>query len=350
MARYLKDFPLLIGKSLGEYAKRFTDPLIREGIANVNYDETLPLMSLVMTLGPMSKKAAGFPLGGSKEFSQAIEKRYRDLGGTVTYGARVEKILEEGGRATGVRLAGGAEVKADYVVSAMDMKATLFSLLDGTRLDPLHKELFDTVRVMDPCVQVSFGVDRDFSLEPDGNELFQLDTPVEITGKRLEWFNYKHFSFDPSMAPAGKAVVSSFFPADWEYWRKLADDRAAYKAEKERIAGFCAEQMEKRFPGFSTRIEMTDVATPLTWVRYTGNWKGTFMTWQLSPEFQQKHRFIPKTVPGLEGMYMASMWTTPPGGVSGAARPGRDVLQLICRKDGQALQGDNRLMVGGFEG
>jgi hypothetical protein len=49
----------------------------------------------------------------------------------------------------------------------------------------------------------------------------------------------------------------------------------------------------------------------------------------------RRHRFIPKTVPGLDGFYLASMWTNAPGGLSGAAEVGRGVVQLLCARDKQ---------------
>jgi phytoene dehydrogenase-like protein len=59
------------------------------------------------------------------------------------------------------------------------------------------------------------------------------------------------------------------------------------------------------------------------------------MTWILSNEFRRGHRYIPKTVPGLAGFYLASMWTDPPGGIPGAASAGRGVVQLLCHQDRQ---------------
>ena len=47
----------------------------------------------------------------------------------------------------------------------------------------------------------------------------------------------------------------------------------------------------------------------------------------------RRHRFIPKTVPGLDGLYLASMWTEAPGGLPLAALAGRGVIQLICARD-----------------
>ena len=78
---------------------------------------------------------------------------------------------------------------------------------------------------------------------------------------------------------------------------------------------------------------MTDVVTPCTFQHYTGNWHGSYMTWILSSDFQRRHRFVPKTIPGFPGLYIASMWTNPPGGLNGATAVGRAIAQIICRED-----------------
>jgi phytoene dehydrogenase-like protein len=334
MAPYLRTFLNLGDLTLEALAARFTDPLLRDAIENFLASKTMPALALAFTLGAMSKRTSGYPLGGSLPVARAIEKRFNDLGGRIVYRSRVEKVLERGGRAVGVRLAGGDEVSGDYVISAGDMRSTLFSLLDGSRADPLHRELLETGRVYDPMVQVSFGVDMDFSSQIScTGTYYQLEQPIEMAGRRLPYFMVKNYCYDPSLAPAGKSVVGTGTACDWSYWEPLIRDPAAYDAEKDRIATMCRERIDRLYPGFASKIEVTDVATPHTFARYTGNWKGTFMTWMLSSDFQRKHRYIPKTVPGLSGFYMASMWTNPPGGIPGAAGAGREVVQLLCQED-----------------
>lgn len=41
-----------------------------------------------------------------------------------------------------------------------------------------------------------------------------------------------------------------------------------------------------------------------------------------------------KTVSGLDNFYMAGQWVQPGGGVPTAAQSGRDVIQMICKRDG----------------
>ena len=47
------------------------------------------------------------------------------------------------------------------------------------------------------------------------------------------------------------------------------------------------------------------MATPATYARYTGNWKGTYMTWVQTPESSGFLRMIKKTVPGLDCFWLA---------------------------------------------
>ena len=69
-------------------------------------------------------------------------------------------------------------------------------------------------------------------------EMFRLETPLVVGRERQEWLAVKNYSFDPTLAPKGKSVVEAMFMSDdFGYWSELRKDRAAYTAEKERIAG-----------------------------------------------------------------------------------------------------------------
>jgi phytoene dehydrogenase-like protein len=335
MRRHLSALKTLSATTMGEYAERFRDPLLAAGISEAIGADT-PLIGLIMTLVPMAKHAAGFPAGGSLEFARAIEQRYASVGGEIRYGARVAHILEEGGKAVGLELEDGSRIDADYVISAADLRATLHSLLDGKRQDETHRVLLESGKLYPPCVQVSFGVRRVIhELDECLGESFKLEHPLQLAGAEVEWMNVKSYGFDPSLAPEGCSVVTSILSADWEFWNRLREDRDAYTAEKGKIAAACAEAIDARYPGFKDAIEATDVATPVTFERYTGNWKGTFMTWMLPPDFQRRYGHVRKTIPGLDNFYIASMWTVPPGGLPGAAMAGREAAQILCAKDGK---------------
>lgn len=119
--------------------------------------------------------------------------------------------------------------------------------------------------------------------------------------------------------------------SDYERWKKLREDPEHYKAEKERIADQVITLLDQRFPGLADQVEMRDVATPMTWERYTGNWKGSFEGWLITTKtFGMR---MSKTLPGLENFYMVGQWVEPGGGLPTAAWSNRNAIQMICKKD-----------------
>ncbi|HYP73062.1 MAG TPA: phytoene desaturase family protein, partial [Microbacterium sp.] len=71
-----------------------------------------------------------YPRGGFTEVIAAIARLAVHAGVTIRMGAPVERIVVEGGRARGIRLRGGAEHRADRVVSTADLHHTESALLE----------------------------------------------------------------------------------------------------------------------------------------------------------------------------------------------------------------------------
>ena len=46
---------------------------------------------------------------------------------------------------------------------------------------------------------------------------------------------------------------------------------------KEQVADQVIELLDRRYPGLADQVEMRDVATPVTFERFTGNWQGSWM-------------------------------------------------------------------------
>jgi phytoene dehydrogenase-like protein len=224
---------------------------------------------------------------------------------------------------------------SDLVISGADLHTTVYRMLDGKYVEPQHEELFRNEKIFSSSLQVSYGVKMDLSHEPDCvAQVYKLQKPLLIGNSEIKWFLIRNYAFDHTLAPEGKTVVECTFMADdFEYWEKLYKDKTAYRAEKERITAIVSEELEKKYPGFTSNIEVTDVLSPMTYVRYTGNYKGSYMTWVMTPGFMKHHRMIKKTLPGLDNFWLSGMWVQSPGGVPTGAKTSRDVLQLICRKD-----------------
>ncbi len=78
-------------------------------------------------------------------------------------------------------------------------------------------------------------------------------------------------------------------------------------------------------------IVMSDMVTPATVIRYTGNWQGSFEGWVITPKMGLKQ--MKQTLPGLKNFYMAGHWVQAGGGLPSALMSGRKAAQLICLHD-----------------
>jgi phytoene dehydrogenase-like protein len=320
-----------------QFASRFTDPLLRQAFREIWIPE-FSMVFLFFTFAYLGKRNAGYPIGGSMPMSLALEKRYRDLGGVINYNKKVARILTDNGRATGIRLVDGTGISAARVVSAADGHATLFDMLDGKFLDAGIREQYDTWPVFHSLLFVSLGINRKFDDVPKSVSglSFPLREPVMIADKLRERLPVHIYNQDPTLSPEGKTAITVMLESDYFYWKKLAEDRSVYVQKKDETASLIIRLLEQRFPGITDQVEVTDVATPLTFERYTGNWKGSFEGWLITPKnAYTMMKPLPQTVPGLKNFYMCGQWVEPGGGLPTSIMSARRLLKQICREDGK---------------
>ena len=322
--------------STREYAARFSDPFLRECFAKLFDLPDFPMLGMLLTLGWMHNQDAGYPIGGSRALARSLVRRYRDLGGEIAYSSPVDRILVEEDSAVGVRLSDGTEHYADLVVSAADGHATIFDMLGGEYVDDKIQHTYDEWPIFRPVIQVSLGVGVDLSDEPH-SIAYKLTEPVTIAGEAREVLSVKHYCYDPTLAPPGKSILVVLLESDYAYWQAIHEDEERYDAEKKDVALKVMARLETRFPRIAGQVEVVDVATPMTYERYTGNWRGSMEGWLLTTDTMgaAMGRGLEQTLPGLGNFYMAGQWVEPGGGVPAGPISGRRLMRRVCKEDGK---------------
>lgn len=311
----------------GEYGKRFKNPMLRATFQGAMGD--LSLIAVLFSFAWMNGGNGGYPVGGSLKLIGLIEENYRKLGGEIRFNSRVKRIIVNGRRAAGIELESGERVDADVVVSAADGHATLFDLLGKQYLDGKTQLRFSELKAFPSYLMVSYGVAREFAGEPELLTIM-LDSSIPIDpGTTSEAASFRIFNYDPNFAPPGKTAIVSFIPTyNYDYWVQLRDrSPEKYESEKQRIAAGIIDIFEKRYPGSKEKIEVVDVATPATIIRYTNNWQGSMEGWLLTPRSGAKQ--LPCTVPGLSNFYMVGQWISPGGGLPSGLMTARDVIGRV---------------------
>jgi len=330
MRGLLKYFTGRYAKSVVEYVKEIKDPFVRKAIEYL-FLPSAPVWFISMILAMLAEGQMALLERGSFEFISPIEKRFKGLGGQITYKSTVEEIIVENNHAVGVKLKNGEEYRADYVVSACDGYNTIFNMLKGKYTDNEIKHRYDTWQVGGALIMVSYGVAREFPDEPPYS-ILNLQEPFYIGEQKIDGFMVRHYNYSKFFAPPGKSVVQIELEGDWDYWNNLRNqDKTKYFDEKKRIASEVLKRLENIYPGISSKVEVTDVATPYTTWRYTFNHKGSYMGWLLTPELIMVQ--TKRTLPGLKTFYMAGQWAVSAGGVPTAIYSGRHAIQIICHND-----------------
>ena len=333
-------FLRLQGQTNMTFARRFKNPFLRESFELLYDGEEVALIVLLMPLSVFDQKSAGYPIGGSLKFAERIEQRYLALGGEIHYRTPVLKILTEGDKATGVLVRHQVSHPADITISAADWHYTMFEALDGRYADSkaiAHRDR-KGLEIFYSVIQFSFGIALDLTHLPHFSRFPLLHPITSPDGTSYERMEVHIYNYDPTLAPAGKtAVMVSFYTLNRDYWLDLRrTDRKAYKAAKESFLSQILPLLDDRLGGISDSLDLIDIATPATFHRYTGSWKGSTQGWLPGPNVLAASP-VKFTVPGLKNFYYSSHWNQPGGGLPVAVKTGRDVAMLIAKKHGKSI-------------
>lgn len=317
------------------FARKLKNPFLKEAFELLFDGDEVNLMVMAMPLAFYDKKSAGYPVGGSAKFAGRIADKYESLGGIIHYNTAVDKIIVEDYVAKGVLLCDGTSVYSDITVSATDWHFTVFKALEGKFTD--HKILklaeLKKLEVYPSIMLVSLGVSRDFK---EHQHFFRF--PIEKEYKSPDGTVYNRieahiYHYDPSLAPKRKTVIAmSFYTRNGEFWINLRNsNKEEYNRCKNDFAAAMIDYLDEKIGGVKESIEETDIATPATYQRYTGNWKGSVQGW-----FPAKNLMAPSpvsaTLPGLKNFYYTSHWSIPGGGLPSALKSAHDLAQIIKLK------------------
>lgn len=309
------------------YARYVSDERLLSLLNGLGY----PVMDGQATLGMWASFLYDWhvPLGGMQAFAGAFAQLVRDHGGQVHLGQRVEKVLVRDGAAAGVRTADGAEMAARWVVCAADMRHTYLDLIGREHLRPALVEKLERAVPSESFFVAFLGL--------DGSP--EMAVALSRFQAAHAWFHCADGQFliaallskdDPSVAPPGKHALWLGKYSPYEEWEGLRD--AAYRQRKEQEALDLMRHAEELLPGLSRHVEVIETASPLTYERYTGNWRGASAGWSWNPA--NRLRIDLAADVGLANLYHVGHWMYTPAGVPAAMITAWYIAQEISKQAG----------------
>lgn len=277
-----------------------------------------------------------YPKGGFQALADVFAKGVIKHRGKLVFKTMVTKILIEKGKAVGVELEDGTKIHSRYVVSNVDAKQTFFKLVGKQHLNRKYIKGLEEPLFMPPDFLISLGVDMDLkAMGFDGvailyNRSDSIDDIFSGDPDKCSLAIGMPSFCDPSHAPEGMATVqiSALFPYNHKnYWKREKDGARGeeYKKLKETVANKLISAAEEVIPELSKHIVCKDIATPLTFERYTLNSEGA-MGWFPSPGSKERSQKTP-----IKNLYQAGHWTFPGSGIDSVISSGRNAAQLVLK-------------------
>ena len=291
-----------------------------------------------------------FHKGGNGGFTQVLARAAEASGAEIRLGARVSDVITHEGRAVGVALEDGTELRAPVVVSALDPRRTFLDLVDPRELPADLVDNVERMRFRGVSAKVNFALDGlpvfpALPPQPHGGGVdhfggfLNIGPTIEYVERAFDaakygWYSERPFIdaaiqsvVDPDMAPPGKHVMSCFVQyapyelrgSDWETERESFGDKAQ-------------AVLESHFPGFGDLVLHREVVTPVDIERVTGLTEGNIF----AGEFLAPQMYFFRPAPGwsqyatpIKGYYQCGSGTHPGGCVIGS--PGKLASQRVLR-------------------
>src|SRR2546429_4292902 len=279
----------------------------------------------------------GYMRGGMGGVTQALAAAARDLGADIRCDAEVARILVRDGRTIGVALASGEVFNAPIVASNADARVTFLRLLDRNALPEAFVADVERINYASASLKINVALAELPSFrampgtvpEPQHRGTIHICPDQDYIERAFDDAKYGRPStqpilectipsvVDPSVAPAGKHLMSMFIQyAPYKLRGATWDDL------RDKFADRCFDLLNEYAPNFKRSVIARQVLTPVDLER-TFNLTGGNI-FQGAMTLNQLFLFRP--VPGyadyhtpIKGLYLCGSAAHPGGGVMGAA-------------------------------
>jgi len=355
MSQFPVDFPYLFkcySKTWGEVVdERIMNPKLKAIIsAQWGYYGLPPsqLSSFYYAMPAIGYLNGGgyYPRGKSQKISDALVHFIEEHGGKVILNTRVKQIMAKEQTAYGVKTDKGEEFTAKVVISNANAYDTFQKMLNEEEYLNDYISKLDKYSVSLSSFQIFLGLKDDLigksgitdseifyesGYDMDNSYQAAQKADVENCGIGLTLYDniYKGYS------PQGKNTLNIMTLQGFKHWEKFETDyfkgdKAAYRREKEQMADILIKRVEKSLlPGLSKAIELKEIGTPLTNIRYTGNYHGAIYGWDQTMNNSGQNRLAHHTP--IKNLYLSGAWTKPGHGYGGVLWSGVECFSEIMQ-------------------
>jgi phytoene dehydrogenase-like protein len=291
--------------------------------------------------------AWGGQRGGTGGVSEAIASAARSYGAEIRVNAPVAQVIVKNGRAVGVALENGDEIRAKTVVSAADPRVTFRKLVDEKDLLEDLVTAIDNFKFRGSSGKVNLALDAlpKFTAMKDPSlisGMMEICPSMDYLERAYDDAAYGGFSkrpymdiiipttVDPTMAPPGKHVMSIFV----QYASYDMPEYGDRDQQRDAFGNAVVDTLTEFAPNLKDIILHKQVLTPWDIEQQIGMAEGNIFAGELTLD----QLFFARPAPGvadyrtpIRSYYQCGSGTHPGGGITGG--PGRlGALEILRDK------------------
>ncbi len=295
------------------------------------------------------------PPGGSITFVKWLSDVNNKLGNTLMLNTEVVSITTNKNRATGVEVNQSGNklpIASKYVIIASDLITAYRKLLSAGTI-PERK-----INLIENAVQYKSGFSVSVALDCPAENLGFGEELTLLFKNNLK--RYKHEEADPlhsklnvlspsvrdkTVCPPDKGIVSIYMNAGFEkynYWQTTMDEKGnrmkgeAYHQLKEDVANKMIERVDNEINAeFSKHILFYEIATPITYHRYTGNHNGSIMGAKPGKE-NMKNKVASYFTP-VKNLLVGGQWAELGGGVPITSKAAMNATLIVLKQENKKM-------------
>lgn len=238
-------------------------------------------------------RGAFYPMGGGFAIPRAFARALKRAGGKLHLDVRVEQILTENGKAIGIRMAGGNEVRAKHVISNADPEVTFGQLVGRDKLSFRLRRKLDRVGYSVSALSLYMAADMDLRASglDSGNYWYYQHQDVDQiyrSGQGSDVLDSEEIPAlfltattlkDPTKIHSGHHTLEAFTFVGYDRFRRWSSEAegersADYLALKELMMQRMIRTAEKIIPDLGRHLVFCELGTPLTNEHYINATQG----------------------------------------------------------------------------
>ncbi|MGH7697635.1 MAG: phytoene desaturase family protein [Candidatus Dormibacteria bacterium] len=288
----------------------------------------------------------GFVEGGMGALADIVATAARRQGAEIRTGARVARIIVAQGKARGVALDDGTELRSERVISAVHPRTALLELVGAEHLPPAVTRDLERFRSRSGSAKVNLALAElpDFSAAPGKqpgpqHPEFIINPSIDYLeaawqdGLAGRWSRSPMLDCvipttkDPALAPPGRHILSCFVQ-----YAPIQLAQGGWEQERDRLADRVIEVLGSYAPNLPSAVIHRQVVTPEDMERDYGLLGGNIFHGEMSLDQLFSLRPTPSLAAyrtPLRGLYLGGSGSHPGGGVMGA--PGRNCALAVIR-------------------